>query len=121
MHTYDVAIIGSGLTGSIVGLLLSKLGYSTLIVEKTAHPRFALGESSTPVFGQKIRHLGKSYDVPELVELSSYDRIKASELTIDARTGSLPRSPKSTASLAGPVPVMRQRLSRNCSTVIRFT
>jgi len=77
MDSYDVTIIGSGITGSVVGLLLSKLGYKTLMVEKSKHPRFALGESSTPIFSQKIRHLGRAYDIPELVEVSSYDRIKA--------------------------------------------
>ena len=77
MDSYDVTIIGSGITGSVVGLILSKLGYKTLMVEKSRHPRFALGESSTPIFSQKIRHLGRTYAIPELVEVSSYDRIKA--------------------------------------------
>jgi FADH2 O2-dependent halogenase len=79
MNTYDVTIVGSGITGSITAMLLSKLGYRTLLVEKGMHPRFALGESSTPIFSQKIRLLGTAYDVPELVELSSYDRIMASQ------------------------------------------
>jgi len=79
MHTYDVSVVGSGITGSIVAMLLSKLGYKTLLIEKGMHPRFALGESSTPIFSQKIRELGTAYSVPELVELSTYDRIKASK------------------------------------------
>jgi FADH2 O2-dependent halogenase len=78
MKTYDVVVIGSGVAGSVTALLLSKLGYHTLMVEKGTHPRFALGESATPVMSQKIRHLGKVYDVPELGELSSYDNIMAS-------------------------------------------
>ena len=66
------------MAGGITGLLLAKLGYKVLLIERGKHPRFALGESSTPVFSKKIRHLGTAYGVPELVELSSYDRIKAS-------------------------------------------
>jgi len=79
MNTYDVTVIGSGITGSITALLLSKLGYKTLLIEKGMHPRFALGESSTPIFSQTIRELGTVYSVPELVELSSYDLIRASK------------------------------------------
>ena len=79
MQAYDAVVIGSGVSGSIAALLLSKLGYSTLLVEKGTHPRFALGESATPVMSQKIRNLGKVYDVPELIELSSYDHIMASK------------------------------------------
>jgi tetracycline 7-halogenase / FADH2 O2-dependent halogenase len=77
--SYDVTIIGSGLAGSVTALLLSKLGYKTLLVEKDTHPRFALGESSTPIFSKKIRNLGFEYGVQELIDLSSYDRIMASK------------------------------------------
>lgn len=76
---YDVAIIGSGLGGSITGMLLAKLGYRVLLIEKGTHPRFALGESSTPVMSKKIRFMGHKYGIPELVELSSYDRIMGNE------------------------------------------
>lgn len=79
METYDTVIIGSGIAGSVTALLLSKLGYRTLMVEKDKHPRFALGESSTPVMSKKIRHLGMVYDVPEFIDLSSYDNIMASK------------------------------------------
>jgi tetracycline 7-halogenase / FADH2 O2-dependent halogenase len=79
VETYDVVIIGSGISGSVAALLLGKLGYKALMVEKGTHPRFALGESSTPIMSKKIRNLGKVYDVPELIELSSYDYIMASK------------------------------------------
>lgn len=75
---YDVVVIGSGVAGSITALLLSKLGHKTLMVEKGVHPRFALGESSTPVFSKKLKNLAMTYDVPEFKELSTYDTIMAS-------------------------------------------
>lgn len=65
--------------GSATALLLAKFGYKTVMIEKGEHPRFALGESSTPVMSKKIRQMGKAYDIPEFVELSSYDRIMSSE------------------------------------------
>ena len=76
---YDVAIIGSGPGGSVAAMLLAKLGYQVTMLERGQHPRFALGESSTPVMSKKIREMGRKYDIPELVELSSYDRIADSE------------------------------------------
>ncbi len=78
MQNYDTLVIGSGIAGSVTALLLSKLGYKTLMVEKGQHPRFALGESSTPVMSKKIRNLGKVFDIPEFIDLSSYDRIMTS-------------------------------------------
>lgn len=79
MNTYDVAIIGSGVAGSVTALILAKLGYKTLLVERDKHPRFALGESSTPIMSKKIRTLGMVYDIPEFIELASYDNIMASD------------------------------------------
>ena len=79
MSKYDVAVIGSGMGGSATALLLAKLGYKAVMIERGDHPRFALGESSTPVMSKKIRYMGKAYDIPEFIELSSYDRIMDSE------------------------------------------
>jgi tetracycline 7-halogenase / FADH2 O2-dependent halogenase len=79
MQSYDVTVIGTGMAGSIAALLLAKLGYKTLMVEKDTHPRFALGESSTPVFSKKIRQLGETYGIPELIDISSYNRIMESK------------------------------------------
>ena len=79
---YDVAIIGSGPGGSVAATLLAKLGHSVLLLERGSHPRFAIGESTTPVMSKKIRNIGKIYDVPEFVDLSSYDRIKEANLGI---------------------------------------
>jgi FADH2 O2-dependent halogenase len=74
---FDVAIVGSGFAGSITATLLSKLGYSTLLLEKGKHPRFALGESSTPVTTYYFERFARLFDIPEFVQLSGYDRMKA--------------------------------------------
>lgn len=79
MEKYDVVVVGTGVAGSVTAMILGKLGYKTLMVEKGAHPRFALGESSTPIMSRKIRQLGQVYGIPELEEISSYDRIMASD------------------------------------------
>ncbi len=78
MKKYDVAVIGSGMGGSACALILAKLGYDVIVIERGTHPRFALGESGTPALSRKMRFLSRMYDIPELDELSTYDNIQAS-------------------------------------------
>lgn len=46
---HDVAIIGSGFGGSLLATLLRCYGRKVLLLERGEHPRFVIGESSTPV------------------------------------------------------------------------
>lgn len=46
---FDVVVIGSGFGGSFLSMVLRRLGRSVLLVEKHRHPRFVIGESSTPL------------------------------------------------------------------------
>jgi FADH2 O2-dependent halogenase len=78
LKKYHVAVIGSGMGGSACALILSKLGYSVILIERNTHPRFALGESGTPALSRKMRFLGRTYGIPELEEMSTYDNIQAS-------------------------------------------
>lgn len=45
---FDVIIIGAGPAGSTAAALLTQLGYSVGIFEKTVFPRFSIGESLLP-------------------------------------------------------------------------
>jgi FADH2 O2-dependent halogenase len=45
----DVAIVGSGFAGSLTALALLRRGQRVALVERGRHPRFAIGESSTPL------------------------------------------------------------------------
>jgi len=56
---YDVAIVGSGFAGSILARLLAAAGRSVLLVERGRHPRFALGESSTPLAAIALERLAR--------------------------------------------------------------
>ena len=47
--TYDIAIVGSGFAGSLLAMIARRCGRSVLLLEKGAHPRFAIGESSVPL------------------------------------------------------------------------
>jgi FADH2 O2-dependent halogenase len=68
----DVVVIGSGFGGSIVSLLLQRLGLRVAMVDRGQHPRFAIGESSTPVADSLLRSLDKKYNLPRLAPLSTY-------------------------------------------------
>ncbi len=70
--TYDVGIIGSGFTGSLLAWILSKRGLSVVLLDRARHPRFAIGESSTPLADFLLEHIADRYDLPELRALSRW-------------------------------------------------
>jgi tetracycline 7-halogenase / FADH2 O2-dependent halogenase len=70
----DVAIVGAGFAGSIMALVLQRSGLKPVLLERGAHPRFAIGESSTPLANLALEELGRAYDLPQLVALSEYGR-----------------------------------------------
>ena len=44
-----VAVLGSGFAGTILARVLHRQGHRVVLVERGRHPRFAIGESSTPL------------------------------------------------------------------------
>ena len=70
--TADIAIIGSGFAGSLTATILKKLGFTVVLLDKSTHPRFAIGESSTPIGNLVLRDFSKKYDLPWLKPLTEY-------------------------------------------------
>ena len=70
--SFDVLIVGSGFAGSLTALVLHSLGLNVCLVEKGQHPRFAIGESSTPIADMILRSLSEKYDLPWLTDFSRY-------------------------------------------------
>jgi tetracycline 7-halogenase / FADH2 O2-dependent halogenase len=68
----DVAILGAGFGGSVTALLLQRVGLKTVLLDRGSHPRFAIGESSTPVADYVLRDLARLYDLPRLAPLAKY-------------------------------------------------
>ena len=68
----DVTIIGSGFAGSILAWILSKSGLRVALVDAAQHPRFAIGESSTPIADMILRRLGDAHQIGELRSLSTW-------------------------------------------------
>lgn len=76
VHRYDVAILGSGIGGSMLACILAKHGISTLLIEELTHPRFAIGESLIPETGVRLRILAEKYGVPEIGWLGSFHALR---------------------------------------------
>ena len=68
---YDVAIIGAGISGSMLAAILARQGINTLVLEGGTHPKFAIGESMILETSEIMRSLALAYDVPELAHFSS--------------------------------------------------
>src|SRR5690606_26910532 len=68
----DVTIIGSGFAGSITAMALRARGLRVLLLERGRHPRFAIGESTTPLTNLLIEELADAYDLPHLRPFSKW-------------------------------------------------
>lgn len=69
-----VAIVGSGFAGSILARVLLRQGHRVTLVERGRHPRFALGESSTPLAALALERLAVRYELPDLGALATHGR-----------------------------------------------
>lgn len=78
----DIAIIGSGFGGSLLALIARQLGYSVALLERGAHPRFAIGESSTPLADFRLAAISERFGLEWLKPFSKYGRWKATYPTI---------------------------------------
>ncbi len=69
-----IAIIGSGFAGSILARILKVLGHRVLLLDRHRHPRFALGESSTPLAAICLERLAARYGLDDLHALAAWGR-----------------------------------------------
>lgn len=51
-----------------------RCGFQVTLIDASRHPRFAIGESSTPIADQLLRLIGQRYRLDDLVAMSSYGR-----------------------------------------------
>src|SRR5688500_3603724 len=72
MPDCDLAIVGSGFGGSLLAMIATRLGQRVILLERGSHPRFAIGESASPLAGVLIEQLADRYDLPRLRPLSAY-------------------------------------------------
>ena len=70
----EVAIVGSGFAGSLFARILSVLGYDVVLLDRGTHPRFAIGESSTPLANLSLERLGLRYGLADCYHLATHGR-----------------------------------------------
>lgn len=68
----DIAIVGSGFAGSLTALALRRRGRRVALVERGRHPRFVIGESSTPLANLLIEEIADRYDLPRVRVFSKW-------------------------------------------------
>ena len=71
---FDTTIIGSGFGGSILAMILRRAGQKVLLVEKCQHPKFAIGESSTPLANLLLEEIAHDSNLPNLRNLTEWGR-----------------------------------------------
>src|SRR4030095_3254491 len=74
---YDVAILGTGIGGTLLGAILARSGMQVLLVEHGVHPRFVIGESTIPETTIMLRLMARRYRVPEIFHLSNFNSVRA--------------------------------------------
>jgi FADH2 O2-dependent halogenase len=74
MDSCEVAIVGSGFAGSLLARVLAVLGYDVVLLERGTHPRFAIGESSTPLANLSLERLGIRYGLVDCYHLATHGR-----------------------------------------------
>src|SRR5687767_2874897 len=69
---FDIAVVGSGFGGSLTAMIARRLGRSVILLERGRHPRFAIGESSTPLANLLLEELARRYDLPRLLPFAKW-------------------------------------------------
>lgn len=70
--THDVIVLGSSFSGSLLAWILASRGMRVLVLDRGRHPRFAVGESSTPAADAVIARLAARFALPALAPLARY-------------------------------------------------
>ncbi len=66
--------MGSGFAGSLLARILTGLGYDVVLLERGTHPRFAIGESSTPLANLSLERIGVRYGLKDCYRLATHGR-----------------------------------------------
>lgn len=70
----EVVVAGGGFAGSILARALHADGRDVLLLERGRHPRFALGESSTPLANLTLERLAVRHGFEDLWTLAAHGR-----------------------------------------------
>ena len=69
-----VAVVGSGFAGSLLARILAVQGHDVVLLERGTHPRFAIGESSTPLANLSLERIARRYSLDDCYHLAAHGR-----------------------------------------------
>ena len=69
-----VAVVGSGFAGSVLARVLARQGHDVVLLERGTHPRFAIGESTTPLANLALERLARRYGLTDCYHLAAHGR-----------------------------------------------
>ena len=85
---FDVIVVGAGPGGSLTAMQLARRGRKVAILDRTHFPRFAVGESSTPIASRTIEQISIDFGIDELAPLTRWGKWRES---LAPMTGGLKR------------------------------
>ncbi|AHG91562.1 tryptophan halogenase [Gemmatirosa kalamazoonensis] len=74
MTRREIAVVGSGFAGSLAARVLAVLGHDVVLLERGTHPRFAIGESTTPLANLSLERLARRYGLADCWHLATHGR-----------------------------------------------
>jgi tetracycline 7-halogenase / FADH2 O2-dependent halogenase len=86
---FDIAVVGSGFAGSLIAMIARQLGRSVVLLEKSKHPRFVIGESSTPLANLLLEELSDRYGLNSVRPFAKFATWRAAhpEITVGLKRG----------------------------------
>ena len=63
----DIVVLGGGFGGALIAMVARQLGRSVILIERGTHPRFAIGESSTPLANLFLQQIAEEYRLPQIL------------------------------------------------------
>jgi FADH2 O2-dependent halogenase len=69
---FDLAIVGSGFGGSLLAAIARRIGLTVVLLEKGSHPRFSIGESTSPLANILLETLAVRHGLPEIAALAKW-------------------------------------------------
>jgi len=70
----EIAIVGSGFAGSLLARILAVRGYDVVLLERGTHPRFAIGESTTPLANLSLERIANRYGLDDCYQFAAHGR-----------------------------------------------
>lgn len=74
LRHFDVIVVGAGPGGSLVAMQLAQRGRKVALLDRSRFPRFAVGESSTPIASRTLEQISVDFGIPELAPLTRWGR-----------------------------------------------